>query len=71
MEYVISKSFSQFQHEQQLPELESRLKAVEAGRRLVAYPPPCCLAVGLAGRECSSSCLVRAVKTDPCLALLA
>ena len=31
MEYVISKSFSQFQHEQQLPELESRLKAAEAG----------------------------------------
>ncbi|KAI7838418.1 hypothetical protein COHA_007790 [Chlorella ohadii] len=30
MEYVISKSFSQFQHEQQLPELESRLKAAEA-----------------------------------------
>ncbi|PRW61094.1 superkiller viralicidic activity 2-like 2 isoform A [Chlorella sorokiniana] len=30
MEYVISKSFSQFQHEQQLPELESRLRAAEA-----------------------------------------
>ena len=51
MEYVISKSFSQFQHEQQLPELESRLKAVEAGRRLLAYPPPCCLTLGLVARE--------------------
>lgn len=35
MEYVISKSFSQFQHEQQLPELESRLKAAEAGACLL------------------------------------
>lgn len=44
MEYVISKSFSQFQHEQQLPELESRLKAAEAGgchkRGCSCCPPP-------------------------------
>lgn len=31
IEYVIAKSFSQFQHEQQLPQLESRLRATEAG----------------------------------------
>ncbi|EFN51423.1 hypothetical protein CHLNCDRAFT_28067, partial [Chlorella variabilis] len=30
MEYVIGKSFSQFQHERQLPQLESRLKAIES-----------------------------------------
>lgn len=33
MEYVISKSFSQFQHEHELPQLQSRLQAVEAGAR--------------------------------------
>lgn len=31
MEYVISHSFSQFQHERELPQLESRLQALEVG----------------------------------------
>ena len=49
MEYVIGKSFSQFQHEQQLPELESRLKAVEAGAR-------CCLGTWVCIGLTRSSC---------------
>ena len=36
MEYVISKSFTQFQHEQQLPQLESRLRAVKSGEAAAA-----------------------------------
>ncbi len=31
MEYVIAHSFSQFQHERQLPQMTSRLKALEVG----------------------------------------
>ena len=31
MEYVIAHSFSQFQHEKQLPQMTSRLKALEVG----------------------------------------
>ncbi|KAL4452733.1 hypothetical protein ABPG75_008395 [Micractinium tetrahymenae] len=51
MEYVISKSFSQFQHEQQLPQLESRLKAVESEASAIGAATDAAAAEYIAARE--------------------
>lgn len=71
MEYVISKSFSQFQHEQQLPQLQSRLKAVEAGGRpgmLCVYVFSVCLCPACWLRAAAPCWLRAAASWRPCCA---
>lgn len=65
MEYVISHSFSQFQHEKQLPQMESRLKALEVSQEerrhaSIKLPIPCCHGASAMLPSCSRRAAVGA-----------